>query len=106
MRALALPGPRGLVRSRRRGDRRGSRSLLDSPHPPGEGECTDQQVAVETELLLDVFADMRVIPIDARIWKAHAVGERATRRYRGLREIGHTVELVVEPDAVPVHGRR
>ena len=66
----------------------------------------DQQVAVEAEILQHVLAMVRVIPVDTRIAEMHAVFERLARRDRILRQMRHTVESIVQPDAVPMDGRR
>ena len=52
-------------------------------------------VAVQAELLLDVFAHVRVIPVDPRVGKLDVVGEFATHR-------SHAIERVVETNAVPM----
>ena len=65
-----------------------------------------QHVAVETELLLDVLPDMRVVPIDPGIRETHLVHERLAGEHRVLSHTGYPVEPVVQPDPVPVDGRR
>ena len=62
-----------------------------------------QQVAVEPQVLLDVLAHVRVIPVDAGVGEAKPVGELAAGRDRSLGEARDAVEAVVQPDAVPVH---
>ena len=49
---------------------------------------------------------MRVIPVDPGITKMDSVLERTAGLDRFLRHMRNAVEPVVEPDAVPVHGRR
>ena len=66
----------------------------------------DEHVAVEAEILLDVFAMMRVIPVDPSILEEHAVLERAAGGYRVLRHPWNAVVAVFEAHAVPVHGGR
>ena len=62
-----------------------------------------EHVAGEAEVLLDVLADVRVIPVEPGVGKAHAVGERVAGRDGILRDAGCAVEPVVEPHAVPVN---
>ena len=57
-----------------------------------------QQVAVQSQLLPDVFAHVRVVPVDPRIGKAHAIGEVTCDRL-------DPVERVLESNAVPVDAR-
>ena len=64
-----------------------------------------QQVAVEAEVLQDVLAMMRVIPVDAGIGEMHLVVERLAGRDRLLGDMRHPVEAIVQAQAVPVDRR-
>ena len=64
----------------------------------------DEDVAVETELLTVVLADVRVVPVRALVGAVHLVGERLPDRDRRLRVV-RPVVAVLEPEPVPVHGR-
>ena len=64
----------------------------------------DEDVPVLAELLAVVLADVRVVPVDARIRERDAVGEAAADRDRRLRLVGAVV-AVLEPQTVPVHRR-
>ena len=64
----------------------------------------DEDVAVLAELLAVVLADVRVVPVDARVGERDAVGEAAADRDRRLRLVGAVV-AVLEPQTVPVHRR-
>ena len=64
----------------------------------------DEDVAVEAHLLAVVLADVRVVPVRARIGHAHLVGEGLADRDRRLRLV-RAVVAVLEPQSVPVHGR-
>jgi hypothetical protein len=64
----------------------------------------DEDVPVEAQLLAVVLADVRVVPVDARVGDVHPVGERLPHRDRRLRVV-RAVVAVLEPQAVPVHGR-
>ena len=69
------------------------------------GRGVDEEVPVQAEFLLDVLAVVRVVPVDARVAEEDPVLERAAGFDRVLGEAGDAVEVVVEPDAVPVHRR-
>ena len=64
----------------------------------------DDDVAVQAQLLAVVLADVRVVPVDARIWELHPIGEALAHLHRRLRFVGAVV-AVLDPHAVPVHGR-
>ena len=64
----------------------------------------DDDVAVQAQLLAVVLADVRVVPVDAR------VGERDARRVapadrHGVLGLVRAVVAVLQPQPVPVHGR-
>ena len=59
-------------------------------------------VAVKTQILLDLAAHVRVVPVDARIRKVHFVQKAFPRFHRFLRDGGHAIEAVVHTHAVPV----
>src|SRR5437762_8990462 len=65
-------------------------------------------VPVHPEFLRVVLTDVRVVPVDAGVWEAEPVGETTADRDRRLHALvasmRHTVETVVEPQAMPVHG--
>ena len=67
---------------------------------------SDEDVARQPEVLLDVFEHVRVIPVDARVGKRERVLECGSRRDRILRDAGHAVETIVQPQSMPVDGRR
>ena len=67
---------------------------------------TDEDVAVEAEVLQHVFAVVRVVPEDAGIREREAVVEGRARFNQRLREVRDAVEAILEPQAVPVDGRR
>ena len=64
----------------------------------------DEDVAVQAQLLAVVLADVRVVPVGAGIGHVHAIRERLPHRDRRLGVV-RSVESVLEPKAVPVHGR-
>ena len=64
----------------------------------------DEDVPVQAQLLPVVLADVRVVPVDARIREGELVREGLADRDRGLRLV-RPVVAVVETEAVPVHGR-
>ena len=64
----------------------------------------DEDVPVQAELLPVVLADVRVVPVDARIGEVEPVGERPADRDRRLRLV-RAVVAVFEPQPVPVHRR-
>ena len=64
----------------------------------------DEDVPVEAQLLAVVLADVRVIPVGARIGHVHLVREGLPDRDRRLRLVGAVV-AVLEAEPVPVHGR-
>src|SRR5205823_14894501 len=49
------------------------------------------------------LANVRVIPVDARVGKVHAIYEAAARRHWLLREIRGSIERIVEAHTVPVN---
>ena len=65
-----------------------------------------QDVAEQAEALLDVFAHVRVVPVDARVREAHPVDVAAPDRHGLLRHAGSAVGPVVDPHAVPMQARR
>ena len=67
---------------------------------------TDEDVAVEAEVLQHVFAVVRVVPEDAGIREREAIVERRARFNQRLREVRDAVKPILEPQAVPVDGRR
>ena len=64
----------------------------------------DEDVAVLPELLAVVLADVRVVPVDARVGKRDPVREAAADRDRRLRLV-RAVVAVLQTQPVPVHGR-
>jgi hypothetical protein len=64
----------------------------------------DEDVPVQAQLLAVVLADVRVVPVGAWIGHADLVREGLADRDRRLRLVGAVV-AVLEPEAVPVHGR-
>ena len=64
-----------------------------------------QDVPVQAHLLGVVLADMRVIPVHARVGEPDPVGEVATDRDWGLGFVGDPVVLVLQAQPMPVHGR-
>ena len=61
-----------------------------------------QHVAVQAEVLRDVLTMVGVIPVNAGVPEEDAVLKALSGRDRVLRDPGHTVVAVLEPDAVPV----
>jgi hypothetical protein len=61
----------------------------------------DDDVPVEPELLAVILADVRVVPVDARIGELDPIRERPADGNRRLRLV-RSVEAVVEPQPVPV----
>src|SRR5215212_48211 len=57
----------------------------------------DDDGGVQAHLLGEVLADVRVVPVDSRVWEPQLVGELSSRRYRRLRLLGHTVVTVLQP---------
>ena len=66
----------------------------------------DAQVAVEAEFLLDIFAVVRVVPVDPGIGKVDAVLKAVAWIHGGLCDARHAIVPVVEPNAVPVNRSR
>ena len=66
----------------------------------------DHHVAVESPVLLDVLAHMRVVPVEPRVGEDDFVDEGLAGRDRILGDAGYAVEAVVEAEAVPVYGGR
>ncbi len=64
----------------------------------------DEDVPVQAHLLAVVLADVRVVPVDARVGELDPVRERAADGDRRLRLVCSVV-AVVEPQPVPVHRR-
>jgi len=64
----------------------------------------DEDVAVQTHLLAVVLADVRVKPVQAGVRERYARGEAAADRDRRLRLV-RAVVAVLQPQAVPMHGR-
>ena len=69
---------------------------------PRVGRRLDQHVSVEPEVLLDLLAVVRVVPVEAGVREEDPVLETAAGGHRVLGEVGHPVEGVVEAHAVPV----
>jgi hypothetical protein len=70
----------------------------------------DDDGAIEAHLLGVVLADVGVIPVDARIGEAHLVAEAAALGNRRLHAVvrmsmRHAIELVIEPEPMPVYRR-
>ena len=63
----------------------------------------DQKVSVEAELLHDVFPVVWVVPVDPGIGEVDLVAEGPILFYWVLCQSRHTVEAIVDADAVPVH---
>src|SRR5687767_13995612 len=72
----------------------------------GERVTAHHDVPGETEVLLDVLAHVRVIPVNAGVGKSNAIVERLAWLHGLLAHVRHAVEAMVEPDAVPVYRRR
>ena len=72
--------------------------------PVVRGGGDDEDVAVETQLLAVVLADVRVVPVDARVGELDPVGEGPADGDWLLRLV-RAVVAVVEPEPVPVHRR-
>ena len=64
----------------------------------------DEDVAVLAELLAVVLADVRVVPVDARVGEGDPVREPAADRDRRLRLV-RAVVAVLQAQPVPVDGR-
>src|SRR5262249_44546972 len=67
---------------------------------------TDEQIAIEPEILLDVLPDVRMVPVDPRVAKTNLIGEAAARLDRILSDPGRSVAPIVQPNAVPVNRGR
>ena len=61
------------------------------------------QIPIEAEVLLDVLADVGVVPVDPRIREVQVVREGATGSHGPLREVRYAIESVVEPNPVPMN---
>ena len=61
---------------------------------------------VHSHLLAVVLAKMGVVPVEAGIGERDPIGERLSDLDRRLGVDGHAVVAVVEPQPVPVNGRR
>ena len=66
----------------------------------------DDDVAVQAHVEAVVLADVWVVPVQAGVGEPEPVGELAADLDRRLRLERHAVVGVVEPQAVPVDGRR
>ena len=64
----------------------------------------DNDVAVEPHLLAVVLADVRVVPVEARVGELHATREVPSDRDRPLR-LMRPIGAVLEPQSMPVDGR-
>jgi hypothetical protein len=64
----------------------------------------DHDRAVQAHLQPEVFADVRVVPVEPGVREADSAGIRPADRDRYLGLIRHTVVLVLQPQPVPVHG--
>ena len=58
-----------------------------------------ENVAVQAERLLDVLANVRMVPVNTSVREPQFVGERVA-------DPGDAVERVVQPDAMPMNARR
>ena len=65
----------------------------------------DDDRAVQAHLLREVFTHVRVVPIEAGVGELDLAAVRAAHRDRFLRLVRYTVIAVLQPQAVPVHGR-
>ena len=83
----------------------GDRQLAVDRRPVVGVVGLDDDPGVEAHLLGEVLADVRVVPVEARVGEREAVGELAAVRDRRLRLVGHAVEAVFEAQAVPVQRR-
>ena len=63
----------------------------------------DEDVAVQAHLLAVVLADVRVVPVDARVGERDPGREALADRHRLLRLV-RAVVAVLEPQPVPVDG--
>ena len=79
--------------------------LVDRVVIVGLGRC-DEHVPVEAEVLLDVLAHVRVVPVNSSIRKMDFVGEALAWFHRRLRHVGDPIEAVIEPEPMPMHRRR
>src|SRR5205823_5959296 len=61
------------------------------------------QIPIEAEVLLDVLADVGVVPVDPRIREVQVVREGPTGSHGPLREVRYAIESVVEPNPVPMN---
>ena len=65
----------------------------------------DHDRAVQAHFQAVVFADVRVVPVEPGVGELELVGEGAADRDRLLGLVRDPVVTVVQPQAVPVHGR-
>ena len=65
----------------------------------------DHDRAVQPHLQAEVLADVRVVPVEPGVREPELARVRPADRDRYLGLIGHTVVLVLQPQAMPVHGR-
>ena len=62
-----------------------------------------QHVAVETHVLLDVDAHVRMVPVDSRVRKVDGVGEALARLHGLLCYTRHSIRAIIDPHTVPMH---
>ena len=65
----------------------------------------DHDRAVQPHLQAEVFADVRVVPVEPGVGELELVGERPADRDRRLGLVRDPVVTVLQPQPVPVHGR-
>ena len=73
--------------------------------PVGRVGGLDHDRAVQAHLQAEVFADVRVIPVEPGVGELELVGEGPADRDRLLGLVRDPVVAVVQPQPVPVHGR-
>ena len=73
--------------------------------PVGRVGGLDHDRAVQPHLQAEVFADVRVVPVEPGVREADLARVRPADRDRYLGLIRHPVVLVLQPQPVPVHGR-
>src|SRR5215216_5526217 len=72
--------------------------------PVGGVGWFDHDRGVQAHLLGEVFADVRVVPVESWIGELDPIGEGLPALYRRLRLYRRPVVAVLQPEAVPVDG--
>ena len=73
--------------------------------PVGRVGGLDDDRAVQAHLQAEVFADVRVVPVEPGVGELDLAGERPADRDRFLGLVRDPVVAVLQPQPVPVHGR-